>query len=172
MSPPAIRSAQHRLAPDLRGGRICARPGGAGRAQAGSQTNRQGSQVIPAPGLTRGLAFTPPKPEAIASGAALGRSKKPERLQPHGPRLPARLAGAFAPAQAGTPRAQPSGSAPAPLACACAPANRPGQRSTGPLPSGPRTPFVKIALLRQYNPLKSLHLKSVPSWDTQPEARP
>ena len=37
----APTEAQHRLAPDRRGGRICARPGGAGRAQAGSKANRQ-----------------------------------------------------------------------------------------------------------------------------------
>lgn len=35
----------HRLAPGPRGG-ACARPGGAGRAQAGSQANRQGAQSL------------------------------------------------------------------------------------------------------------------------------
>lgn len=53
MTLPGTTEAQHRLAPGPRGGRACARPGGAGRAQAGSQANRQGGEILHAPGLTR-----------------------------------------------------------------------------------------------------------------------
>lgn len=56
MSPLVAAEAQQRLAPGPREGRICARPGGAGRAQAGSRANRQGRKCTTAPDLIRGPA--------------------------------------------------------------------------------------------------------------------
>lgn len=75
---------QHRLAPDPRGGRVCARPGGAGRAQAGSQANRQGDRLFAdlecgagrvsrsvVPGLTRDLRMDQEAPDQVRGGCAL-----------------------------------------------------------------------------------------------------
>ncbi len=50
MIPLVATEAQQRLAPCPRGGRDCARTGGAGRAQAGSQANRPEGDTGHAPG--------------------------------------------------------------------------------------------------------------------------
>lgn len=75
MTPLAAMLARHRLAPDPREGRICARPGGAGRAQAGSPANRQGGEIghSAVPDLIRDLSRADMRPRLGGRGCGGAR---------------------------------------------------------------------------------------------------